>query len=69
MDKEKTSKISKNFLKKVTHEDKKWSLKQMVGNSLMVFPVNNKFRMITYRIVHHKYFEFLILIVIQISTI
>lgn len=69
IDKEKTDKISKRFLKKVTHQDKKWSLKQMEGYSLMVFSVDNKFRVLTYKIIHHKYFEYLILIIIQISTI
>jgi hypothetical protein len=53
VDKEKSNKITKNFLKKLTHENNivRGPLKQMEGTSLMLFPVDNNFRMVTYRII------------------
>jgi hypothetical protein len=41
----------------------------MEGYSLMIFSVKNPIRMYAYRLIHLKLFEYLILIVINISTI
>jgi Ion transport protein len=71
VDKDKSRKKLKGFLKKINHGEQqlKGDLKLMEGVSLWVFPVESKIRRLLYQVVHQTWFEYFVLLVITASTV